>query len=503
MSFEHTHIDGHRRRHQSWLDSGFETGLESEFELPIGYGSDVHDFAKPSTWSGDFDPHDSHCLSRYTCLENVALTQSPQQTKASPAFNEWAGHFPTAQPPSTSASSLSSFDEHAFSDLYTPSFTSPSFTSPSFTSQSFISPSFTSPHPNLCHSSSPNVVQHESIAQSIELGPFTADMLREGSHGLEHDSSADQLGALDQFGLSTFLPHSAFGTPLEHATPEALDSYFSYGKMSPPPLCQDERQPSLSSEYELAAELSTPSRQRGRPRRHSRSISTMSINSKITKRPSFANMRRISAPIHRMSPSCSPARQMRATPTNSNFPCPFAPYGCTSSFGSKNEWKRHVSTQHLRLDLWRCDECGDRETRPNDFNRKDLFIQHLRRMHYKANGNDNGNHSSGGSARARSTSVGDEVDPALAAAEQRCHIKLRQPPQHSCCLFCPLEFDGPGSWDERMEHVGRHLEHIKKQGRDAPAMHEWRHDAAFQHWLENEGLIVCIDGEWRLADGRR
>ncbi|TKA71641.1 hypothetical protein B0A55_07574 [Friedmanniomyces simplex] len=63
------------------------------------------------------------------------------------------------------------------------------------------------------------------------------------------------------------------------------------------------------------------------------------------------------------------------------FPCPFAQYGCTSTFGSKNEWKRHVYTQHLRLGIWRCDQCSNGDRRPHDFNRKDLFVQHVRRMH--------------------------------------------------------------------------------------------------------------------------
>ena len=63
------------------------------------------------------------------------------------------------------------------------------------------------------------------------------------------------------------------------------------------------------------------------------------------------------------------------------FPCTFATYGCPSTFTSKNEWKRHVQTQHMRLGFWRCDQCPDVHCKPNDFNRKDLFIQHVRRMH--------------------------------------------------------------------------------------------------------------------------
>ena len=54
-----------------------------------------------------------------------------------------------------------------------------------------------------------------------------------------------------------------------------------------------------------------------------------------------------------------------------------------------------------------------------------------------------------------------------------------------------------------MEHVGRHLEQDKKEGRDAPAVSEWRTDATFEDWLETEGLISRNGFEWAIADGRR
>ncbi|KAL8902544.1 MAG: hypothetical protein Q9207_004600, partial [Kuettlingeria erythrocarpa] len=37
------------------------------------------------------------------------------------------------------------------------------------------------------------------------------------------------------------------------------------------------------------------------------------------------------------------------------FTCSFRRYGCKSRFGSKNEWKRHVSSQHLCPGIYRCD----------------------------------------------------------------------------------------------------------------------------------------------------
>ncbi|KAI4718282.1 hypothetical protein E4T48_05501 [Aureobasidium sp. EXF-10727] len=84
--------------------------------------------------------------------------------------------------------------------------------------------------------------------------------------------------------------------------------------------------------------------------------------------------------------SSSPRKQ-QAHKAKAAYPCPFLPYGCPASFSSKNEWKRHLNTQHLSLSTYRCDLCipkpSSSSTPPqtNDFNRKDLFIQHLRRMH--------------------------------------------------------------------------------------------------------------------------
>jgi len=101
----------------------------------------------------------------------------------------------------------------------------------------------------------------------------------------------------------------------------------------------------------------------------------------------------------------------------------------------------------------------------------------------------------------------EEQDPAVIAAEERCHIRLRLPPATSCCLFCPAEFEGPSSWEERMEHVGRHLEQDRREGKEAPSTSQWRHDEGFEQWLEAEGLIAKVGyggPEWRIADtGRR
>ena len=179
------------------------------------------------------------------------------------------------------------------------------------------------------------------------------------------------------------------------------------------------------------------------------------------------------------------------------FVCAFKIYGCVSTFGSKNEWKRHVSSQHLRLGFWRCnmDRCypqqrmdGDDEGELvyNDFNRKDLFMQHVRRMH----------------APPTSSSAADKAafNCRLDELTRQSFIEIRRPPPKSVCGFCKPEagsqtvFEGNGAWEMRMEHVGRHLEsgHGDEEG--------WTEDRCLKQWLVDEGLIEGDDLEgWFLV----
>ncbi|MCJ1410336.1 hypothetical protein MMC19_004421 [Ptychographa xylographoides] len=180
------------------------------------------------------------------------------------------------------------------------------------------------------------------------------------------------------------------------------------------------------------------------------------------------------------------------------FTCTFRLYGCPSTFGSKNEWKRHVSSQHLRLGIWRCDyssclpqqpsanEAEDIEPIYNDFNRKDLFTQHLRRMHFPST-----------SSRTESQQVS---ATSLDTVSARCWIGIRKPPSHSVCGYCADDgsqettFSGEGSWETRMEHVGRHLESGRGQ-KDG-----WREDVGLRQWMVKEGLVEeVLSGTFRLA----
>lgn len=165
-----------------------------------------------------------------------------------------------------------------------------------------------------------------------------------------------------------------------------------------------------------------------------------------------------------------PSSKTRGSPGRVFF-CSFKQYGCKSTFNSKNEWKRHVASQHLKLGFWRCDLPGCYSlNKPNDFNRKDLFTQHLRRMH------------SPDQNRKNSTlERNDRFEQNLPDVHARCWMRQRDAPPQSQCATCNIVFS---SWEERMEHMGKHYE--------AGSFCELE-DPGLVRWALHEG-ILCRGG---------
>jgi len=126
------------------------------------------------------------------------------------------------------------------------------------------------------------------------------------------------------------------------------------------------------------------------------------------------------------------------------------PYGCTfancsKTFGSKNDWKRHESTQHGVSDIWKCCENSDVLGQPGGicgqaFYRQKDFEKHLV-----------GEHKNG-------------EDYALIRAEN-CHIS-RSSHSRFWCGFCiklhKIEERGGLISNERYTHVA---DHFIKQGK--------------------------------------
>lgn len=172
------------------------------------------------------------------------------------------------------------------------------------------------------------------------------------------------------------------------------------------------------------------------------------------------------------------------------FKCVFHFAGCRSKFAAKNEWKRHVQTQHLLLHYWICQEAecarlangpspiatnslscrtagsgrntatatatattGENLPNGNIFNRKDLYTQHLRRMHMPPEcKKDNGT--------GKKTSTTPEWDRRLRALQDAAiRTRVVLPDAMTCpAVGCDEAFHGPEAWDARMEHVARHLD---------------------------------------------
>ncbi|KAI0394684.1 hypothetical protein F5Y17DRAFT_244789 [Xylariaceae sp. FL0594] len=172
------------------------------------------------------------------------------------------------------------------------------------------------------------------------------------------------------------------------------------------------------------------------------------------------------------------------------FPCAFSFAGCPSTFGSKNEWKRHIASQHLCLQYYRCSSCGQSsaEGKGNEFNRKDLFTQHLRRMHAPF-------------AIKKALTTNDsklqaEWETRVKELQQTCLVTRRRPPQRSACpkANCNSVFEGPTSWDEWTEHVGRHMEKGEAEHLGV--------DPLLAEWAFKEGIIERKeDGDYRLCNG--
>jgi hypothetical protein len=195
---------------------------------------------------------------------------------------------------------------------------------------------------------------------------------------------------------------------------------------------------------------------------------------------------RVVKPRARKSPGSG---AKRSEPAKRKFICSFSHYGCDVALSSKNEWKRHVSIQHLQLGFYRCDvgSCNP-DFNPNvpghkrvynDFNRKDLFTQHHRRMHKPETGPGSGPIAPG--------NAGDKdwraFEDSLEEVRNRCWMEKRKPPQRSTCGFCGRVFEGEGSWNERMEHVGGHF------SRDIVEAKEEREDEDLTNWAIMQGII--------------
>lgn len=273
--------------------------------------------------------------------------------------------------------------------------------------------------------------------------------------------------------------------PLAHALDEQM---LATDYDVPSTACRSRVQHSPQASPRSESDTQMFRRRRPRP---TRAVTSPSQPCRLSKRGQTGRRR----PSDQQNPrSIAPKEEKMSRAGGTAFPCALQTYGCTATFASKNEWKRHVATQHLQLESWRCEWCP--EGKPKDFNRKDLFVQHVRRMHAEAilpfrTSNTN-------SKRSAKDTPQDQA--ALAAASDRCYRRLRLPPDESRCLLCDEHFHGPRAWDERMEHLGRHLEQVKKGAEAAVDTVGWPADSGTHEWLVKEKIVVPVGERYVLAD---
>lgn len=210
---------------------------------------------------------------------------------------------------------------------------------------------------------------------------------------------------------------------------------------------------------------------------------------KAKEKPTLKQETRCSMCSHAPFKDSSSLRKHVAAAHTRPFPCAFSFAGCTSTFGSKNEWKRHIASQHLCLQYYRCSSCTQSaaEGKGNEFNRKDLFTQHLRRMHAPF--------AVKKSLAKADSRVQMEWDSHVKEMQQSCLVTRRMPPSRSACPKpeCQTVFEGAGSWDEWTEHVGRHMEKGEAQRMGV--------DRLLAKWALDEGIIEPKgNGEYKLCN---
>jgi len=222
-----------------------------------------------------------------------------------------------------------------------------------------------------------------------------------------------------------------------------------------------------------------------------------------------------------------------------SFNCVFDFAGCNSTFGSKNEWKRHVRTQHLLLHYWICTECistgqqppppppgKSQREKPNGsiFNRKDLFTAHLKRMHAPPDVKDQ--------LPSPKSLGGPTIAPAVSSSHGKKDKQTTHPPHNKALLSqwaarikklqeaairprchlptfmrCPVPgcpappFRGQEAWNQRMEHVAKHMEGAA-QGKEGRVVFGGEGDDTLVEWAAREEVgIIVPSSSWKGKDG--
>ncbi|OBT68579.1 hypothetical protein VE03_01775 [Pseudogymnoascus sp. 23342-1-I1] len=187
------------------------------------------------------------------------------------------------------------------------------------------------------------------------------------------------------------------------------------------------------------------------------------------------------------SSSATTAAATTSTTSLPTFPCTFAFAGCTSCFASKNEWKRHVASKHTCFNYWECrlGSCLS-PLQEGIFSRKDLFAQHLRRMHVPPPLTAGKNGKEPFERTLADLLANGKRDGRRLIREIRCPVP-----------GCGARWEGERAWDERMEHVARHWESV---GRGETEAGWCESGGGLLEWAEREGVVKKVGEGWVLGE---
>lgn len=197
------------------------------------------------------------------------------------------------------------------------------------------------------------------------------------------------------------------------------------------------------------------------------------------------------------------------------YPCVFSFAGCKAMWKTKNEWKRHAMTQHLVLESYHCKLCK----KDNDngaangkgkgkmgkstswanvggvegqvFNRKDLFTQHVKRMHEPTMFRQLGRGGGGGTGVKSK-----EFEEWIKCQQEKARFDTGRLALHES--FCPKEgckqsFGGRKGWDDRLEHIWKHFERGECNGTDMG-------DGGLKEWAVTNGVVENVGGRLLLKE---
>ena len=273
---------------------------------------------------------------------------------------------------------------------------------------------------------------------------------------------------------------------------------------------EDEYEDPSASEHEYDAQDNESDTDYHPTRRGS---TTRTSRRNMPRRNTFSNL------PHRSRVTKSPIQRRKSSTSASNFvtaqvskehrhPCVFAFAGCTSLWKSKNEWKRHAMTQHLVLESYCCrlcrrdDNCsstGSGPAKPSKgkmgkttawmmvdgqmgqvFNRKDLFTQHVKRMH-EATFTKKCGGKSGNQARDKKA-----FEDWIKTQQEEARFDTgRVALDDSYCPKggCGMRFGGKKGWDDRLEHIWKHLDVEGTCDFDIGG-------GGMREWAENNRIVV-------------